>query len=68
MKLELALDTAPFVRTDQPLVGMVDGMERPVELRLPEVQELVHFRKIKCEIIVLPDVGLQDGFEVGNAL
>jgi len=64
VKLELSFDTSPFVRTDQPLVGIADGMERPVELRLPEAQELLHLRKIRCEIVVLPDVGLQDGFDV----
>ena len=68
MKLELALDTSPFVRTDEPLVGIADGVERPVKLRLPEAKELVHLRKIRCEIIVLLDVGLQDGFEIGNAV
>lgn len=68
MKLELTLDTAPFVWIDQPLVGIAYGMERPVELRLPETQELMHLQKIRCEIIVLPNLGLQDGFEIGNAV
>lgn len=68
LQLELTLDPAPFVWSDQTLVGIADGMQRPVEARLPEVQKLVHFRKIRRKIIVLPDIGLQDGFEFGNAV
>jgi hypothetical protein len=32
------------------------------------VEELAHLREIRGKIIVLPNVSLQDGLEVGNAI
>src|SRR5689334_20601450 len=68
LKLEFALDTTPFVRPNQPLVCIAHRVKWSVEAGLPEVEELVHLGKVGSEIIVLPDIGLQDGFEVGNAI
>ena len=68
MEFKFAFDTAPFVRADQTLVGVADGMQWSIEAGLPEVEELVHLGKVGRQIIVLPDIGLQNGFEVRNAI
>ena len=68
MKLELAFDAAPFIRSDQALMRIADRMERAFKPGLPEIQEPVHLRKIGCQIVVLPDIGLQHGFEIRNAI
>ncbi|OWV71692.1 hypothetical protein ATY76_31030 [Rhizobium sp. R339] len=35
-------------------------MKRPIELFLPELQEAAHLGKIGGEVVILPDVGLQN--------
>ncbi|CUX54946.1 hypothetical protein AGR4B_pAt20308 [Agrobacterium tumefaciens str. CFBP 5621] len=68
MQLEFTIDTPPFVRPDQPLMTVANRMQRPIQGRLPEIEEFAHFREIRSEVVVLPDIGLEDGFEVGNAI
>lgn len=47
---------------------IVHQMQRPIEIGLPVVEELLHLGKIGGQIGVLPDIGLQDEFEIGNAV
>ena len=47
---------------------VADGMKRPVEVRPPVSQEPLHLREIGSEVVILPDVGLQYGFEIGNTV
>lgn len=67
MELELAFNAAPFARSDQALMRIADGMQRPVKVGLPVVEELLHLREIGSQIVILPDISLKDGFEIGNA-
>lgn len=46
VQLELTCNTAPFVRSDQALMGIANGMQRTVEIGLPENEEFLHFRKV----------------------
>ena len=55
MQHELAVDVAPFVRRDQPLVRVAHRMQRAFELCLPEFDESEQHREFRGEIVVLPD-------------
>ena len=68
VKLELAFDASPFIRPDQALMGITDGVQGSVQAGLPEIQEPVHLGKIGSQIIVLPDIRLQHGLEIGDAV
>lgn len=68
VQLEFPIDTAPLVGADQAVVRVADRMQRTIEACLPEIQEPAHFGKIGGEIVVLPDIGLQNGFKVRNAI
>ncbi|KSV68213.1 hypothetical protein N183_31680 [Sinorhizobium sp. Sb3] len=46
VQLELTCNTAPFVRSDQALMGIANGMQRTVEIGLPENEEFLHFKKV----------------------
>ena len=60
VQLEFPIDTAPLVGADQAVVRVADRMQRTIEACLPEIQEPAHFGKIGGEIVLLPDVALQD--------
>lgn len=68
VQLELTIDTPPFVGPDQALMAVVDRVQRTIEGRSPEVKEPVHLGKIGSQIVVLPDVGLENGFKVRDAI
>jgi hypothetical protein len=68
MKPELTLYLPPFARSDQSLVRVSDGMQRSIELALPEFQEPCHLWKVGSEIVLLPDERLEHGFEIRHAV
>src|ERR1700674_1056141 len=41
-------------------------VQRPIELLLPESQEVMEDREIRAEIVILPDVGLQQPAMIGT--
>jgi len=57
---------ADLVGPDQADAGDADRMQRAVERLLPEVEELLQGGKFRGEVIVLPDVGLQQGVAIGQ--
>src|SRR5689334_11181710 len=59
MQPEHAIDGAQFSRLDQLGMRDADGIERALELVLPELQEILERGKFRKQIVVLPDVGLQ---------
>lgn len=65
---EFAAHRAEIGGSDQILVGDGDPEQLAVELRLPEGEELVELGKARGEIVVLPDVFLQDRGMVGQAV
>jgi hypothetical protein len=68
VQFEFTVDAPPLVWADQALVAVANRMQRPIEGSLPEIQEFAHFRKVGSEIVILPDIGLQDGFEIRDAI
>jgi hypothetical protein len=40
----------------------------PVERLLPEREKLSHLRKLGRQVIILLDIGPEDGFIIGNAI
>src|SRR5271155_2937259 len=57
---ELRSDRLKFRRLDQPRVGHGDRMQQTIEFARPEIQELHQFRKMGMQVVLLPDVVLQD--------
>ena len=56
---KLAVDGANFGRFDQARVRHGDRVQRAFELFQPKVQKLIQLRKAGAEIVILPDIGLQ---------
>src|ERR1700694_361443 len=54
-----AVDRAQLGRLDQPRVGDHDRVQRTLELLFPELQKLLQSREVGAEVVVLPDIGLQ---------
>src|ERR1700720_3072516 len=63
---ELAVHRADFGGPDQARMRDRHREERPFELLEPEPQEAVERRKSRAEIVVLPDIGLQQGGMIGK--
>ena len=61
---ELGADEAHFCRCDEVMVGDGDLLEFAVELRGPESEEVLELRKSWVEVVVLPDVALQQGWMI----
>src|ERR1700751_4959765 len=59
MQPKHAVDGAQLGRLDQPGMRHGDREQRTVELLLPEGEEILQRRKFRKQIVVLPDVGLQ---------
>jgi hypothetical protein len=68
VKFEFAFNAAPLAWPDQVLMGVADGMQRAIEASLPELEELVHLGKVGGEVVILPDIGLQDGLKVRDVV
>src|SRR5262249_25895462 len=58
MQAEHAVDGAQLRRPDQARMGDRDRMERPLEPFLPEGKKTLKRRKIRTQIVVLPNVRL----------
>jgi len=58
MQRELRFDSADLRRPDQTNMRDTDGVQWPVETRIPKIEELVQHRKFRRQIVVLPDVRL----------
>jgi len=56
---EFALNEAELLRGDQPPMGDANPIERPIKIGGPEFQEIDEFRKVRREVVVLPDIALQ---------
>ena len=65
---ELAVDRTDLGRPDQPRMGDRHRMQRPFQPLQPECQKAVERRKFRTEVVVLPDVGLQQGWMVGKPI
>src|SRR6516162_3279209 len=65
---EHAVDGANFRRSDQTAVANRDRIEPPLELGLPKLQETLQLRKIRAEIVILPNIGLQQPGMVGSPI
>lgn len=68
MKRQFGAERSQFSRPDQPAMADPDGVERPIELLLPEGEELHERGKPRREVIVLPDIALQQRGMVGKAV
>jgi hypothetical protein len=56
---ELAVDRADLGRLDQPRMRHGDRVQRAFQSLQPEIKELVERRKCRAEIVILPDIALQ---------
>ena len=56
---ELTLNEAELLWGDQPPMGDTNPIERPIKIGGPEIQEIDEFRKVRREVVVLPDIALQ---------
>jgi hypothetical protein len=68
VETEDAVDRLNLGRLDQFAVRNLDRVQGTLELRLPEVQELLQYREIGENIVILPDVLLQEPPMVGPAI
>jgi hypothetical protein len=59
MQPEHAVDGAQLGRLDQLGMGDGDGEQGSLELLLPEREKILQRRKIRKQILILPDVSLQ---------
>src|SRR5215472_3180600 len=60
MQPKLAVDRSDLGRPDQPRMRDGDRVQRPFKGLQPEIEELVERRKGRAEIVILPDIGLQE--------
>src|SRR5262249_10799908 len=56
---ELAVDRADLGRLDQPGMRHSDRVQRAFQGLQPEIEEFVEHRKCRAEIVILPDIALQ---------
>ena len=59
MQPELAVDRADLGRLDQPRMRHGDRVQRAFQGLQPEIQKFVERRKYRTEIVILPDITLQ---------
>jgi hypothetical protein len=62
---EFPVDCFDLRRLDQFAMRDAHGMQRALELLLPEGQEAVQFGKFGEQIVVLPDIGLEQPAMIG---
>jgi hypothetical protein len=55
-----------FTGLDQPRLHHPHRMQRPVQILDPEIEEPAQFRKIRGQVVLLPDVALQEVLVVGH--
>ena len=59
MQPEFAVDRLELGRLDQLAVRDLNRVQRPFELLLPELEESLQFGEFGKQVVVLPDIGLQ---------
>src|SRR6266568_3422427 len=59
MQPEYAVDRAYLRRANELRVRDRHGMQRPFEILAPECEELLKHRKLRPDVVLLPNVGLQ---------
>src|SRR4051812_30115420 len=59
MQPEHPVDRAQFGGLDQPGMRDRDGKQRAIKLFLPEGEEILQRREFRKQIVILPDIGLQ---------
>src|SRR6185369_2167550 len=64
----LLADIAHFGRSDEAAMSDPDGGERAIKVMCPEIQEFDETGKSWSKVVVLPDEGLQDVVEIGQAI
>src|SRR4029450_1434449 len=67
-QVELAVDRAQLGGPNQARVRDRDRVERSLQLFQPEREKAVEHRKSRTQIIVLPDIGLQQRWMVGKPI
>ena len=60
MQPELAFDKAELGGRDQSPVRHANAVERAVEIGVPEAEEVGELGKARGEIVILPDIALQE--------
>src|SRR3954453_11652927 len=68
MQTKFEADRADLRRPDELLVGNLHRIERPIELVAPEGEELHQGRKIGSDVVILPDVSLEEPRMVRQAV
>src|SRR5215469_7406512 len=62
---ELAVDRADLGRLDQPRMRHGDRVQRAFQGLQPEIEEFVERRKYRAEIVILPNIALQQPRVIG---
>jgi hypothetical protein len=65
---EFALDKPKLLRRDEAPMRDTYAVERPIKIRSPVIEEIDELRKIRGNIVVLPDVALEQPREVRQAI
>ena len=68
MQDDLALHVPPVRGAEQPEMRVADRMQRPVDFPVPELDEMIEHRKIRREVIILPDEKLQQMRMIGQVV
>src|SRR5687767_3262623 len=68
MQAKLAFDEGELGRRDQPPMRDPDTIERAVEIGGPEVQKIRKLGKARREIVILPDIALEEARMVRDAI
>lgn len=68
MQPKFAVDEAEFGWGDQSLARHFDVVELAVKIIVPECQKLTESRETRCEVVVLPEEGLEKARMVGHVV
>jgi len=68
MQAKFAVDGPKFGRLDQLAVRDAHGMQRPFQLFLPESQKTMQLGEFREQVLVLPNVRLQQPTMIGTAV
>ena len=68
MEFELGVESLDFGWFDEPRMTDADAVQRAVELLPPKCEELHQGRKVGCDVVILPDIGLQECRMVRHAV
>ena len=49
-------------------MGDGDGMKQAVQLPRPEIEKLLQLGEMRVQVVLLPDVGLQDSGMIGHSV